>query len=583
MIPRPYQERAVASVLDQLGRLGETGPSSSTLLVAPTGAGKTYLMALVAREHGGRVLVLQHRDELVSQNRAKFMRVNRQAPTSVYSAAEKRFAPHRPSLDRVSATFAMVPTLCRNLPRMQPVDLVMVDEAHHSLAATWRDTIDRARELNPAVKVFGVTATPNRADRKGLGVVFASVADQIGISELIAEGFLVRPVAHRVGEEFGDYLKSVRKAAGGDYDMNAVAALIDHEPITQAVIREWRAHAGDRQTIVFCATVAHARHVCAAFIAAGVAAGVVTGEDDPAARRETLTALAERRLQVVVNVMALTEGFDDQLISCVVLLRPSCFASTVVQMIGRGLRVIDPAIHPDAGQKTDCQVLDFGSSLERLGGLDQVLELASGARKKREPGPPPMKPCPECRKAIPIQARECALCGYEYPPEPTEQVLIDPEKIKLVPYDLLLAGSKFAWIDLPDRDGKARGRTKIAQGGKSWAIVFKDRAGRWHAFGATAEANQAPRYLRSGSLDEAMSHGDAFLGQHGDAAKYGRGSFFMRQAPSDDQRDFARRLGLRWREGAGMYELMCWITAAVNRAAIKAALEDVLGTLEEAA
>ena len=118
MIPRPYQERAVASVLDQLGRLGETGRSSSTLLVAPTGAGKTYLMALVAREHGGRVLVLQHRDELVSQNRAKFMRVNRQAPTSVYSAAEKRFAPHRPSLDRVSATFAMVPTLCRNLPRM---------------------------------------------------------------------------------------------------------------------------------------------------------------------------------------------------------------------------------------------------------------------------------------------------------------------------------------------------------------------------------------------------------------------------------------------------------------------------------
>lgn len=564
---RPYQERAVESVVAAL----EAQPDP-TLLVAPTGAGKTILLAAVADRLKGRILVLQHRDELVAQNRAKFARFNRGAPTSVYNAASKRFAPH---IGPLSATFAMVPTLCRNLARMQAVDVVMIDEAHHVMASTWRATLDRARELNPAVKVFGVTATPNRADKKGLGAVFKSVADQIGICELIDAGYLVRPRAHRVGTEFGDYLKSVRKV-GGEYDMNQVAQKLDHAPITQAVIAEWRAHAGDRQTIVFCATVAHARHVAAEFVSAGVRAGVVTGEDDLNERRGVLTALARRELQVVVNVMALTEGFDDQQISCVVLLRPSCFPSTVVQMIGRGLRCIDPAIHPDAPPKDDCQVLDFGSSLERLGGLEQVLDLASGAkeRAKREPGPPPMKPCAECRRAIPMAARECALCGYEYPPEPTEQKLIDVEKIKLVPYDLLVATSAFAWIDLPDRDGKSRGGTKVAQGGRCWAFVTR-LDGIWYAFGAPEASPRAPRYLAAGTLDEAIAHADAFLAREGDAKVYGRGSFYMRQAPSVEQRDLARARGLKVRDGATMYEVMCMLSADLNRNALRLVMADV--------
>jgi len=581
---RPYQDRAVGAVLERLRKEGDR----STLLVAPTGAGKTIMMAEVAKRYGGRVLILQHREELVAQNRAKFVAVNRGAPTTLYTAAEKRFAPHLPEHSTLSATFAMVPTLSRNLARMQPVDLVMVDESHHAMASTWRATLDRALELNPALRVFGVTATPNRADKQGLGAIFDSVADSIEIGELIAGGYLVRPTALTAEIGLEQQIRGVKRVANGkgDFDLAEVARLIDHEPITQRVVDLWRENAGDRQTIVFCATVAHARHVAEIYQRSGVTTGVVTGEDDPAVRAQTLRDVAAGRVQVVVNCMALTEGYDDQLISCVVLLRPSCFESTLVQMIGRGLRCVDPALHPGV-IKEDCQILDFGGSLAALNGLSQILRL-DGAKEKapKEPGPPPMKPCKQCRAAIPLLARECVLCGYVYPPrveETAEQrTLITPESITLRPLNVLLSATKFAWIDLPDRDGKQRGRTKIASCGKAWAIVTTPReSGVWHAFGAEAETSRSPRHLVTGNLELAMNMADAFLGQQGDPGKYGRGSWYMKQSPSQAQRELAAKRQIRVRESATMYEVACWLTAGLNRASIAAMLRDFAGSLGE--
>lgn len=576
---RPYQERAVSAVCSRL----ET--EQSTLLVAPTGAGKTILMAAIGERRPGRILVLQHREELVAQNRAKFCAYNRGAITTLYTAAEKRFAPYLPDQHPVSATFAMVPTLSRPaaLKAMRPVDLIMADEAHHAPASTWRAVIDRCLELNPNVKLVGVTATPNRADKQGLGSVFKSVAEVIQIGELIENGFLVRPKAHVAEIGLADQIRGVRRATGGDFDMGEVARLIDHEPITRRVVDLWREHAGDRQTIVFASTVAHARHVAEVFALAGIPTGVVTGEDDPAERAKTIRDLAACRLQVVVNCMALTEGFDDQLISCVVLLRPSCFESTLIQMIGRGLRTVDPALYPGV-VKDDCIVLDFGASLSALGSLEQILNLDGREKSKREPGPPPMKPCESCRAAIPMASRECFLCGYVYPlPKAVMQPsLITPESITLRPLDVLMSQTKFAWIDLPDRDGVQRRRTKVATSGKPWALVTTPRnSGRWAAFFSDGESR--PRYLGSGDLELAMNLADAQLAQVGDAKKYGRGSFYMRQAPSDAQKQLAAKRGIKVRDGATMYEVGCWITADLNRAAIAAIVRDVVLDDEEAA
>ena len=134
-----------------------------------------------------KAAVLAHRDELTVQNREKFGRVNPSITTSVVDASGKSW--------RGQVTFAMVPTLTRasNLDAMPQLDLLVIDEAHHAAADSYRRIIDRVLQRNPKCQIFGVTATPNRGDRKGLRSVFSNVADQIRLAELIRSGHLVPP------------------------------------------------------------------------------------------------------------------------------------------------------------------------------------------------------------------------------------------------------------------------------------------------------------------------------------------------------------------------------------------------------
>ena len=216
-----------------------------------------------------KACVLAHRDELTAQNRTKFARVNPTLTTSVVDAGEKSWAGQ--------VTFAMVPTLARpaNLDRLPALDLLVIDEAHHAAADSYRRIIDRALQRNPMCRIFGVTATPNRGDRRGLREVFSNVADQIRIGELIASGHLVPPRTFVIDVGVQDQLTRVRRTAD-DFDMGEVDAIMNRAPVTDAVIRHWREKAGDRQTVVFCSTVDHADNVAAAFNAAGVPAGWCT-------------------------------------------------------------------------------------------------------------------------------------------------------------------------------------------------------------------------------------------------------------------------------------------------------------------
>ena len=488
MLLRPRQKLFVERSLSALDT------HRNTLGVAPTASGKTLMLSAVAgellKDPDAKACVLAHRDELTDQNRTKFGRVNPGVSTSVVDANTKSWDGQ--------VTFAMAPTLSRvsNLADMPALDLLVIDEAHHAVADSYRRIIDRTLQCNPSAKIFGVTATPNRGDKKGLREVFDNVADQIRIAELIASGHLVSPRTFVIDVGVQDALKKVRRVAA-DFDMGEVDAIMNKSPVTDAVIAHWKEKAGNRQTVVFCSTVDHARNVADAFNAAGVSAAIVHGEMRDIDRKATLADYDRGEIQVVTNVAVLTEGWDHPPTSCVVLLRPSSYKSTMMQMVGRGLRTVNPDEYPGI-LKTDCIILDFGTSSLIHGSLEQDVDLNG----REVTGDAPTKTCPSCEAQVPAAVMECPLCGHVWE---SEREAGDPEALgQFVMTEIdLLRRSSFEWVDLHG-DGAAL----VANGFNAWAGAFF-LAGRYYGNGG-AQGKQA-RLLAVGEEMVCLAAADDWL------------------------------------------------------------------------
>ncbi|WCE71556.1 DEAD/DEAH box helicase [Sulfitobacter faviae] len=475
---------------------------ANTLGIAPTGAGKTIMLSAVTGENIGnrdaKACVLAHRDELTAQNREKFGRVNPAITTSVVDATTKSWGGQ--------VTFAMVPTLARegNLAAMPKLDLLVIDEAHHAVADSYRRIIDHVRDANPDARIFGVTATPNRGDKKGLRAVFDNVADQVRLGELIASGHLVPPRTFVIDVGVQDKLKAVRKTVS-DFDMAAVAKIMDHAPITEEVIRHWQDKATSRPTVVFCSTVAHAAHVAEAFNAAGIPTSLIHGDLPGEKRRNILSAFASGEIRVITNVAVLTEGWDHPPTSCVVLLRPSSYKSTMIQMVGRGLRTVDPAEFPGV-VKTDCIVLDFGTSSLTHGTLEQDVDLEG----KTATGEAPLKTCPECRADIPLAARECPICGALQVEEDDAESSEGAQGGALSGFVMteidLLKRSSFEWVDLFGSEDAL-----MATGFTAWGGIFWYE-GQWYAVGGRKGAET--RLLGIGERSVCLAQADDWLNEH---------------------------------------------------------------------
>jgi len=541
---RPRQKLFVERSLAALSTHG------NTLGIAPTGSGKTILLSAVAGEmveRGARACVLAHRDELTSQNRAKFGRVNPDISTSVVDATTKSWAGQ--------VTFAMAPTLTRvaNLAAMPKLDLLVIDEAHHAVADSYRRIVDRVRDANPEARIFGVTATPNRGDRKGLRQVFDNVADQVRLGELIASGHLVPPRTFVIDVGVRAQLQKVRKTAL-DFDMTEVADIMDRAPVTDEVIRHWKEKAGDRPTIVFCSTVAHAAHVAEAFNAAGIPAGLIHGELSADERRNILAAFSSGEIAVLVNVSVLTEGFDHPPTACVILLRPSSCKSTMIQMVGRGLRTVDPAEHPGV-VKTDCVVLDFGTSSLMHGTLEQDVDLDG-----REPdGTAPTRTCPECEAEIPLAAWECPLCGALLV-EPKDEAGAEAlEGFVMTEIDLLKRSS-FQWVDLFGDEAAL-----MATGFTAWAGIFW-LGGLWHAVGGRRGIR--PRLLGIGERAVCLAQADDWLNAHETDESAFKTRSWLRQTPTEKQLQYLPA-SARQDYGLTRYHASALISFQFNRRAIR--------------
>jgi len=557
MILRPYQKHFVKRSLNALKAHG------NSIGVAPTGAGKALMLSAVTgqwlAQSNGKACVLAHRDELTQQNEAKFKRINPQISTSRFDALDKDW--------NGQTTFAMVQTLSRerHVDEMPPLDLLVIDEAHHAAAPSYRRIIDAARAKNPDMAVYGVTATPNRGDKKALRPVFNNVADEVALTDLIRSGYLVPPKTFVMDIGVHDALLGVKKSSD-DYDMHQVEAILDSRVLNERVVKHWKDKAGSRKSVVFCSTVDHARHVCEAFLRAEVKAAVIDGAMSKAEREKAIVLFDKGDTQVLVNCMVLTEGFDSQPVSCVVLLRPSSQKSTFVQMIGRGLRVVDPNLYPGVN-KTDCIVLDFGTSSRLHGCLEARTEL--GGRSASDDSS--TKACPECSAEVPAHVNACPLCGYAFcdnsdeKNDDKESANESGAKAELTDFVMsefdLLKRSSFQWCELFGDD-----TTMMATGFIAWGGTFCLN-GQWYGIGGVK--NQPPRLLAKGEHTLCLAAADDWLNEHESEEGAIKSKRWLSQPPTDSQLHY---LPTHYRHDFGLtrYKASCLLAFLFNKRAINA-------------
>jgi superfamily II DNA or RNA helicase len=292
----------------------------------------------------------------------------------------------------------------QNKMPLPPADLLVIDECHKSLSATYLHLIERYTEMGATI--LGMTATPCRGDGRGLGHVYEDMIRCPPIKVLTEQGFLV-PIKY--------YAPSAPDLTGvkvrmGDYVEKELTGRM--EPLIGSIVENWARLAEGRPTVVFATGVRHSIHLRDEFEKAGVAAAHMDGKTPDLEREEILKNLWEGRIDVLCNCMVLTEGWDCPPVSCCVLARPTKSIGLYVQMAGRTLRPWDG--------KDDCLLIDHSGAVYEHGfihdeipwDLDQngkIQTKIQGQKKKKESKP---ITCPECKHIFQALA-ECPECGWK--------------------------------------------------------------------------------------------------------------------------------------------------------------------------
>lgn len=332
---RPYQQQA----RDRIHAEWDAG-HTRTLLVLPTGTGKTIVFASVAADQvraGDRVLILAHRGELLEQAADKLRRA-----TGLGSAVEKAGSTCLGSWFNV--VVGSVQTLQRTarLERF-PQDYfgtIIIDEAHHAITDGYRRILD----YFSGAKVLGVTATPDRGDMRNLGEVFDSLAFEYKLTDAIKEGYLCKIMAQTIPLQLD--ITSVTMS-GGDYAVGDLGTALD--PYLEQIAAEMARRCKSRKTVVFLPLIKTSQKFRDLLNTYGFRAAEVNGQSDD--RRQVLADFDAGKYNVLCNSMLLTEGWDCPSVDCVVALRPTKVRSLYSQMVGRGTR-LSPG-------KTDLLLLDF--------------------------------------------------------------------------------------------------------------------------------------------------------------------------------------------------------------------------------
>lgn len=320
---RPYQQEAREAV-EQDWKSG----IKRTLLVLPTGCGKTIVFAKIVEDcvrEGRRVLILAHRAELLEQAADKLSR-----STGLKCAVEKAEESCLGSWFRVVVGSVQSIQRPKRLQQFERdyFDTIVIDEAHHCISNGYQAVLQYFSEAD----ILGVTATPDRGDMRNLGSYFENLAYEYTLPKAIKEGYLVPIKALTIP------LKIDMSGVGmqsGDFKAGDIGTVLD--PYLQSIADEMIKYCMDRKTVVFLPLVKTSQKFCQILNEKGFAAAEVNGNSQD--REEILSDYENGKYNVLCNSMLLTEGWDCPEVDCVIVLRPTKVRSLYCQMVGRGTRL----------------------------------------------------------------------------------------------------------------------------------------------------------------------------------------------------------------------------------------------------
>lgn len=405
---RPYQQECI----DSLYKYWERPDAGNGLLVVPTGAGKSLIMAALIKDistrwTGTRILVLAHVKELLQQNHDELLGHWPATPVGIFSAGIGRKELQAPIL------IAGIQSLAAHVHKMDPPpEIVLVDEAHlipRSESTRYLSTLNTLKQMYPHLKVVGLSATPYRLDSGWLhigdGAIFDAIVYDVPVQSLIDQGYLchITTKAPPVKIDANGVRHSGKEYVAGELEKHVLDS-----GTTPATVADMVERARDRKKwLVFACGVKHALEIKQCLDQNQIDSAIITGETPKHERDELIEAFKGNSLhplRCLININVLTTGFNVPGVDFIALMRPTESVGLYVQMVGRGLR--------NAPGKSDCLIADYAGLTTTHGPIDDV-------DPDRKPfhgdGVAPAKECPECQTIIHAAIRVCPVCGYEFP------------------------------------------------------------------------------------------------------------------------------------------------------------------------
>jgi DNA repair protein RadD len=383
---RPYQQSAVNATLHHFRR-----SRSPAVIVLPTGAGKSLVIASLAKVARGRVLVLAHVKELVEQNYAKFQ--NYKLDAGIFSAGLNQ----KDSSQKV--IFGSIQSVARaDKIFFNDFSLLVIDECHRVSGedgTQYTEVIEAMRVANPDLCILGLTATPYRLDIGWIyqynhhgflcateDRLFKKCIFEISLKQMIEAGYLTPPV--QIDAPVASYDFSSLKLPSGQqaFNLSEIEAILkDQSRVTPIIIQNIiEMSDGRKGVIIFTASVRHAKEILSHLPRSQSA--IIIGDMAPEDRDRIIAQFRDQRIRFLVNVSVLTTGFDAPHVDLIAILRPTESVSLYQQIVGRGLRLFEG--------KTNCLVLDY------TGVPHDIFSPIVSDKKPRSDCVPVSVPCPQC-------------------------------------------------------------------------------------------------------------------------------------------------------------------------------------------